>query len=63
MSYTVHNIDTGINSDPKWSLVETFVPEANIEIVIYPKTTRKEPPLDPLYLERCSQLLKNLKNG
>ena len=63
MSYTVHNIETGYGDQPYWSLVETFVPSANIEIVIYPKSTRQEPQLDPAYLQRCAQILKNLKNG
>lgn len=63
MAYTVHNIKTGFSDQPHWSLVETFVPAANIEIVIYQKTTRPEPQLDPAYLERCTKLLKNLKNG
>ena len=64
MAYTVHNIETGYGDQPFWSLVETFVPSANITVIFQPSNpNQKKAVYDPVYLNQCALQLKNLKNG
>ena len=62
MAYTVHALKTGFSDQPFWSLVETFVPAANITVIFQPSNKeQKKAVYDPQYLERCALQLKNLK--
>ena len=59
MPCTVHSLKTGFSDQPYWSLVETIVPIANIEIVFQPSNpNQKQAVYDPKYLERCALQLK-----